>query len=77
MQPPFQILDEVVFHMFIYKKFFFYRFNTVTPTITRSQFLRARRTHPWNPVCSGDTVPRDTGVVRGEAICDTPEPGLW
>ena len=30
--------------------------------------------HSWVPVCSGHTVPRDTGVVRGEAIRETPVP---
>ena len=36
--------------------------------------MNACLAHSWAPVCSGHTVPRDTGVVRGEAICEAPVP---
>ena len=39
--------------------------------------MNACLAHSWVPVCSGHTVPRDTGgggVVRGEAIREAPVP---
>ena len=29
------------------------------------------------PYALGTNVPRDTGLVRGEALCDAPVPGPW
>ena len=33
-----------------------------------------RSTHLRTIACSGHNVPREAGVVRGEAICDAPVP---
>ena len=32
--------------------------------------INMQRTHLWTTVCSGHNVPRETGVVHGEAQCD-------
>ena len=47
-----------------------------TRSITR-KVQHVCRTHSLVPVCSGHTVPRDTGVVRGETLHDSLVPGLW
>ena len=45
---------------------------TIKETLFSSneQLLCTHLTHSWSTVCSGHTVPGDTGVVRGEALRD-------
>ena len=44
---------------------------------SNEQHLCTHLTHSWSIVCSGHTVPGDTGVVRGEALRDALVPVPW
>ena len=44
---------------------------------SNEQHLCTHLAHSWSTVCSGHTVPGDTGVVRGEALRDALVPVPW
>ena len=44
---------------------------------SNEQHLCTHLAHSWSTVCSGRTVPGDTGVVRGEALRDALVPVPW